>query len=46
MRRRSDNEPMRPSAFLEDDAAEASDWGWSDWDGIDWSDLRDLTGTA
>jgi hypothetical protein len=27
-----------PPAFLEGD--DDSEWGWSDWDGVDWQELR------
>lgn len=32
-----------PPAFLDDDG-EGSEWGWSDWDGVEWHELRDIRG--
>ena len=34
--------PGIPPAFLEDEDGEGSEWGWSDWDGVDLSDFRFL----
>jgi hypothetical protein len=33
-----------PPAFLEDEEGEGSEWGWSDWDGVDIGELRRQTG--
>lgn len=32
--------PVVPPAFLDDYDEEGSEWGWSDWDGVDWRELR------
>lgn len=34
------NDGAAPPAFLEDMDEEGSAWGWDDWDGVDWNELR------